>query len=81
MLPDGFLLGLFFVSEDGDDMLLRNIGWLSADYTTLCPRTWNSTHDGNCFTLLFRTIQDPPTGYKQGVSRMLIIVITNATEN
>jgi hypothetical protein len=35
---NGVLLDLFFYSEDGDDMFLRNDGWLSMDYTTLCPR-------------------------------------------
>jgi hypothetical protein len=34
----GFLLGLFFDSEDGGDIFLRNVGWLSADYTALYPR-------------------------------------------
>jgi hypothetical protein len=28
----GFLLGLLFDSEDGNDMFLRNVGWLSTDY-------------------------------------------------
>jgi hypothetical protein len=27
----GFLLGLFFDPEDGSDMFLRNVGWLSTD--------------------------------------------------
>jgi hypothetical protein len=33
----GILLGLFD-PEDGGDMFLRIVGWLSADYTALCPR-------------------------------------------
>jgi hypothetical protein len=33
----GFLLGLFD-TEDGGDTFLRNIGWLSTDYTALYPR-------------------------------------------
>jgi hypothetical protein len=31
-------LGLFFYPEDGGDMFLRNVGWLSTDYTALYPR-------------------------------------------
>jgi hypothetical protein len=31
-----FLLGLFF------DVFLRNVGWLSTEYTALCPRRYNS---------------------------------------
>jgi hypothetical protein len=34
----GFLLGLFFDPEDGDDMFLRNVSWPSTDYTALYPR-------------------------------------------
>jgi hypothetical protein len=33
-----FLLGLFFDSEDGSDMLFRNVSWLLTDYTGLYPR-------------------------------------------
>jgi hypothetical protein len=34
----GFLLDLFFDLEEGDDIFIRNVGWLSADYTALCAR-------------------------------------------
>jgi hypothetical protein len=38
-LPDaGFLLGVIFDPEDGGDIFLRNIGWLSTDYMALYPR-------------------------------------------
>jgi hypothetical protein len=36
-LQAGFLLGLFFNPEDGDEIFLRNVGWLSTDYTKLMP--------------------------------------------
>jgi hypothetical protein len=38
-----FLLALFFDPEDGGDMFLRNIGWLSRDYMVLYPRRQNSS--------------------------------------
>jgi hypothetical protein len=38
LLHAGFLLGLFFEPEDGGAMFLRNLGWLSVDYTALYPR-------------------------------------------
>jgi hypothetical protein len=38
-----FLLCLFFGPEDGGDMLLRNVGSLSTDYTALHPRRENSS--------------------------------------
>jgi hypothetical protein len=41
----GFLLGLFFDSENGGDMFLRNIGWLSAGYMALYPRRWYSSYN------------------------------------
>jgi hypothetical protein len=33
LLHAGFLLGLFFYSEDGSDVLLRYVSWLSTIYT------------------------------------------------
>jgi hypothetical protein len=41
MLHAGFLLGLFFHPEDGGNLLLQNIGWLSVDYMELCPKRQN----------------------------------------
>jgi hypothetical protein len=40
MLHAGFLLCIFFDSEEGSDMLLRNVSWFSMDYpyTELHPR-------------------------------------------
>jgi hypothetical protein len=37
----GFLIGLHFDPEDGGDMFLRNVGWLSTDYTALYPISSN----------------------------------------
>jgi hypothetical protein len=37
-----FLLGLFFVPENGGVMFLQNFGWLSTGYTALYPRIHNS---------------------------------------
>jgi hypothetical protein len=34
----GFLLGLFFDPEDGSDMFLRNVGWLSTDCKAFFPQ-------------------------------------------
>jgi hypothetical protein len=33
-------IALISDSEDGGDMFLRNVGWLSPDYTTLYPRRY-----------------------------------------
>jgi hypothetical protein len=38
-----FLLDLFFDPEDGGDMFLWKVGWLSMDYTALHPRWQNSS--------------------------------------
>lgn len=40
LLHAGFLLGLFFDTENGDEIFLRNVGWLLTDYTALCPRRY-----------------------------------------
>jgi hypothetical protein len=37
------LLGLFFDPEDGGDMFLQNVDWLSTYYTTLNPRSQYSS--------------------------------------
>jgi hypothetical protein len=34
----GFLLGLFFDPEDGNEMFFRKVGCLSTDYIGLYPR-------------------------------------------
>jgi hypothetical protein len=38
LLHAGLFLGLFFDLEDGGDIFVQNTGWLSTDYTALCPR-------------------------------------------
>jgi hypothetical protein len=37
LLYAGFLIGAFFYPEDGGKMFLRNVGWVSTDYTALYP--------------------------------------------
>jgi hypothetical protein len=39
----GFLLGLFFDPEDGNDIFLQNVDSLSTDYTTFYPRRQHSS--------------------------------------
>jgi hypothetical protein len=41
----GFLSGLFFNPEDGGDMFLRNVGWLSTEYMALYPRRQNPSEN------------------------------------
>jgi hypothetical protein len=47
-LHDGFLLGLFFDTEDGSDMFLRNVGLVTTDYMALYPRRQNYTCNYCC---------------------------------
>jgi hypothetical protein len=42
LISSWFFLGLFFGPEDGGDMFLLYVDWLSTDYTALYPRTWYS---------------------------------------
>jgi hypothetical protein len=37
----GFLVGVFFYLKYGSGLILRNVGWLSTDYTVLYPRRYN----------------------------------------
>jgi hypothetical protein len=39
-----FLLGLFFYSEDGGEMFIRKVTWLSADYRAIYPRKFIISH-------------------------------------
>jgi hypothetical protein len=39
------LLGLFFYPENGGDMFLRNVIYLSTNYTALYPRRENSSEN------------------------------------
>jgi hypothetical protein len=41
----GFLLALFFDHEDGGDMFLRKVRWLSTDYMALYSRRCNSLQE------------------------------------
>jgi hypothetical protein len=38
LLHVGFLLGLFYDTEDGGEMFFRNVCWLSTGYTALYHR-------------------------------------------
>jgi hypothetical protein len=46
LLHADFSLGLFFDPEDEGDIFLRNVGWLSTNYTELYPRRQNSSFCG-----------------------------------
>jgi hypothetical protein len=43
MFAAGFSLALFFYPEDGGEMFLRNVRWLSTDYMALYPRRYHSS--------------------------------------
>jgi hypothetical protein len=45
VLPASCFLRLSFDSEDGGDMFLRNVGWLSTDYKVLYPIRFYFRHD------------------------------------
>jgi hypothetical protein len=45
----GFLLDLFFDGDDGGDLFLRTVGWLSTEYTALYTRRQNSSQTNSSF--------------------------------
>jgi hypothetical protein len=53
LLKVSYLLGLFFDPEDGVGMLLRNVVWLSSEYTTLYPRRLYTCSGSQLFAGLF----------------------------
>jgi hypothetical protein len=44
-LHAGLLFGVFYDLEDGGDIFIRNLGWISAEYTALYPRRYNLASD------------------------------------
>jgi hypothetical protein len=54
LLHAGFLFVLFFGSEDGDNMFLRNVRWFSSEYTALYPR--RTLHNDRCENLILHTL-------------------------
>jgi hypothetical protein len=48
LIPAGFLLGLLFDSEDGGEIILRNVGCFSTDYTASYPRRQKSSQPPLC---------------------------------
>jgi hypothetical protein len=52
LLHGGFLLGLLFNPEDGDDIFLQNVDLLSMDYMVLHIRCENSSFQFLVFKLL-----------------------------
>jgi hypothetical protein len=58
------LLGLFFRPEDGSDMLLRNVGWLSTGYAALYSGTQNSPHIP--LNIVFSDIFDKYSSFTEG---------------
>jgi hypothetical protein len=51
-----FLLGLFFDAEDGTDVYLRNVVWLSTGQTALYPRKYNSSCPPFCNSQILQSI-------------------------
>jgi hypothetical protein len=43
LLHADFLLGSLFNPENGGNVFLQNVSWLSRDYKALCPRRLNSS--------------------------------------
>jgi hypothetical protein len=69
----GFLLTLLFEPEDGGDMLLRNVGWLSTDYTLLCSRRQKSAW--TLFKERLRTGTDYITYSPRNIGRVIVSTV------
>jgi hypothetical protein len=64
--------------EDGGDMFLRNIGWLSTDYTVWYPRRHNFFVDYYTMLSVYRLHRGEwcVTNWKAGSGRGLIVVLS-----
>jgi hypothetical protein len=56
----GFMLVLFFDREGGDDVCLRNVGWISVYCTTLYPRRQNSSWTAPLLLKVYNPCNEKP---------------------
>jgi hypothetical protein len=93
LLHASLLLGLFFDLEDGGDIFLRNVSWLSMDYMALYPRRWNSSENEYCAFVIrpstgssWKTEVLPSCNVQhlctyQHIKNLFTLYVTSPTEN